>query len=52
MKKNKSLLSILGAILLSLTVVSGTLASPPHNENDGTGGKPPSCSKAPCHLSN
>lgn len=50
MKKKKSVLSILGVLLLSLTFASGASAM---NEPDpGYGGsKPPtSCTKAPCPL--
>lgn len=47
MKKNKSMLSILGALLLSLTVVSGAFASPPHKDDNGNGSKPPACVNLP-----
>lgn len=53
-KKNKSMLSILGVLFLSLALASGASASAskPHYESDGGGGssKPPSCVKAPCPI--
>ena len=57
MKKNKSILSILGVLLLSLSVVSGASAgspSLPHPLPDNGGGtpKPPTCVKYPCPLPN
>ncbi|WP_369436185.1 hypothetical protein [Lysinibacillus fusiformis] len=55
MKKNKSMLSILGVLFLSLALASGasaTSASKPHHGSDGGGGssKPPSCVKGPCPI--
>lgn len=54
MKKEKSMFTILGVLLLSLAFVSSASASPPHHEGDGGGGskpKPPtSCVVAPCPL--
>lgn len=51
MKKKKTLWSVAaGALLLvSLSFGAGLDASAePYQENDGSGGKPPTCSKYPC----